>query len=331
MELVTKTLRTVHPGCVVKLRPAASAFHGGYEVTPTVSQRGPQDLCMAAGVYPTGWQWDIPNPTPLSIASFNNMAAFRYYASEVQGGPNGVGEIGFRAAAGAKFGDAERLLAFQRCLTLAHDIGLLEYVIWGESWTFSDPAAYFPRLAAFRDLLIRQPRRPGFDLRLINDSKATFAHPPYSKSVELDLSDVFRWLEERGYRFFLTTPAAEPLQKGAFKASIRLSELTKSEGEQQLIHLYQVLAGIEPTGVVLPWLERSSHRQSLTGLPCHVDVQFPGARGLCDAVSLSPTRLQICAPPGTLVRWRRAGGTGEWNDLVTASDSRITIADLGKQ
>ena len=331
MELAAKTLRTVHPGCVVKLRPAASPFHGGYEVTPTVSQRGPQDICMAAGIYPTGWQWDIPNPTPLSASSFTNMVAFRYYASEAQGGPNGVGEIGFRAAAGAKFGDAERLLAFERCLTLAYDVGLLEYVIWGESWTFSDPATYFPRLAAFRDLLMRQPRHSGFDLRLVHDPKASFAHPPYSREIELDLSPVFRWLEERGVRFFLTTPAADPLQKAEAKASVKISDLLKFEGDQQFAFLYKALAGIEPTGVVLPWLDRTSCRQSLTGLPCHVEIEFPGARGLCDAVSLSPTRLQLYAPPATLVRWRHRGPAGDWHDLVTATDSRITILDISNR
>ena len=328
VDLVSKALRVAHPGCVVKVRPAAAPFQGGNEVTPTVTQRGAQDLCMAAGIYPTGWQWDIANPDPLSTASFSNITALRYYASEVQGGPNGLGEIGFRAAPGASFGDPERLVAFQRVMALAYDIGLLEYVIWGESWTFSDPAAFFPRLVAFRDLLTRQPRARGFDLCLVNDTKADFAHPPYRKQTELDLSGVFCWLEERGYRFCLAAAPAVPLLKGEPKASVKLSELAKLGPAERLVHLHRALAGVARTGVVLPWLARASRYQSLTGLPCDLEVQFPGARGTCDALSLSPTRLQVYAPPGTLVRWRRPGEAGDWNDLVTARDSSLTIVDL---
>jgi len=324
-----RAVRAVHPGCIIKARPAAVPFHGGHEVTTAVTQRGEQDLCMAAGVYPTGPQWDIHNPTPLSVGSFNNMQAFRYYAPEVLGGPNGVGEIGFRAAPGATFGDAERLLAFQRTMALTYDIGLLEYVIWGESWTFTDPATYFPRLVAFRDELTRRPRRPGFDLRLVIDTPASFAHPPYSKERKPDLSPVFRWLEERGYRFFLTVPAAMPQQKGEFKASVKFSELAKLTFAEQVARLRQALEGVAPTGVVLPWLRRHTYRQSLTGLPCHVDIEFPGATGICDAVNLTDDVLQVYASPGTLVRWRRPGEAGDWHDFVTPEDSRLTIVNVG--
>jgi hypothetical protein len=330
VETVSKAVRAAHPGCVIKVRPAAEPFRGGLDVTPAVSQRGAQDICMAAGVYPTGWQWDINNPTPLSAASFNNMEAFRYYASEVQGGPNGVGEIGFRVPPGSKFGDAERLVAFQRCMSLAHDLSLLEFVIWGESWTFSDPASFLPKLLEFRDLLARRPRGAGFDLRLVNDTNADFAHPPYTKEAKPDLSPLFRWLDERGYRYFLTTPAAMPTQKGQHKVSVALSELAKVGPPQQLARLAKALAGTAPTGVVLPWLDRSGYQQSLTGLPCDVEIQFPGAAGLCDAVSLSPTRLQVYAPPGTLVRWRRPSQAGDWTDFATPRDSLLTIIDLGK-
>jgi len=328
MRRVAKALRTAHPGCVVKLRPAADPFRGGQGVTPAVTQRGPQDLCMAAGVYPNGWQWDIANPTPLSRASFANMEAFRYYASSVLGGPNGLGEIGFRATAGASFGDAERLLAFERVMTLAYDIGLVEYVIWGESWTFGDPATYFPRLLAFRDVLTRRPQRRTFDLRLVNDGNVSFAHPPYTKVAAPDLSDIFRWLEERGYKFHLAMPAAVPLLKGEFQVSLKLSELAAVPRGQRAVALQEALGGVTPTGVVLPWLGRSSFEQSLTGLPCQVEVEFPNARGTCDAVSLSPSRLQVYAPPGTLMRWRSGHGQGAWHDVVTAADSRITIVDI---
>ena len=329
LALVAESVRAVHPGCVIKARPAADLFLGGREVTAAVTQRGAQDICMAAGVYPTGWQWDIHNPTPLSTSSFNNLEAFRYYPSDVQGGPNGVGEIGFRAAQGASFGDEERLLAFQRTLTLTYDIGLLEFVIWGESWTFSDPATYFPRLLAFRNELTRRPRRPGFDLCLVNDTNANFGHPPYTKARKPDLSAVFRWLEERGYKSFLTTPVALAKQKGEYKASVKFSQLTKLKLAEQVALLRKALEGVTPTGVVLPWLRRHTYRQSLTGLPCHVEIEFPGAKGICDAVSLSPTLVQIYAPSGTLVRWRKPGEDDDWTDFVTGNNSRLTIVDTG--
>jgi len=328
VDVVAKAIRAVHPGCVIKVRPAAAPFHGGHDVTVAVTQRGVQDICMAAGVYPTGWQWDINNPTPLSTSSFNNLEAFRYYSSEVQGGPNGVGELGFRATAQADFGDEERLLAFQRGMTLTYDIGLLEFVIWGESWTFTNAAAYFPILVAFRNRLTKRPRHPAFDLRLVNDTNANFAHPPYTKERKPDLSPIFRWLEVRGYKFFLTTPAAMPKQKGKYRASLNLSELMKLKPAQRIPRLHKALAGLAPTGVVLPWLQRRTYRQSLTGLPCNVEIEFPGAKGTCDAASLSPTRLQIYAPRGTLVRWRRPTAAGDWNDLITRKDSRITIVDI---
>jgi len=325
---VADALRAAHPGCVIKVRPAAVPFLGGHDVTPIVSQRGPQDMCMAAGVYPTGWQMDIQNPNPLTAGSFTNMQAFRCYPTEIQGGPNSIGEIGFRAAEGARFGDPERLVAFQRVMALAHDLGLIEYVIWGESWTFSDPATFLPRLLAFRDLLIQRPRRPGFDLRLVNDNNTNFAHPPYTQGANPDLSHLFRWLEERGYRFFITVPAAMKHQKGEFEASVAFSELLKLTPAEQVALLHEKLAGIAPSGVVLPWLDRRAYYQSLTGLPCNVEIEFPGAEGICDAVSLSPALLQIYAPPGTLVRWRKPGGD-DWNDFVTPEDSRIAFLDIG--
>jgi len=328
MNRVAEVLRKVHPGCVVKLRPADSPFRGGHEVTPIVTQRGPQDICMAAGVYPSGWQWDIANPTPLSTASFTNMEAFRYYAPEVQGGPNGLGEIGFRAAAGSSFGDPERLLAFERVMALAYDIGLEEFVIWGEAWTFSDPATYFPRLVAFRDALVRRPRHPGFDLRLVNDKAVNFAHPPYTKVANPDLSHIFRWLEERGYKFFITVPAAMRHQKeGQFKVSVNISELLALPRGEQLTFLERKLADVEPTGIILPWLGRRSYRQSITGLPCDIEIEFPDAQGTCDAVSLGPSLVQIYAPSGTLVRWRRPGES-QWHDFTMPPDTRITFLQL---
>jgi len=330
MRRVADALRRVHPGCVVKLRPADAPFQGGYEITPIVTQQGPQDICMAAGVYPSGWQWDIANPTPLSTASFTNMEAFRYFAPEVQGGPNGLGEVGFRATAKSTFGDPERLLAFQRVMALAYDIGLQEFVIWGESWTFSDPATYFPRLKTFHDALVRRPRHPGFDLQLVNDTNVDFSHPPYRKEAKPDISHIFRWLEERGYKFFLTVPAAMRHQKAKpFKTSLKLSDLLKLPRSEQLAFLEKQLADIEPTGVILPWLGRRSYRQSITGLPCEIEIEFPDAEGLCDAVSLSPTLVQIYAPSGTLVRWRRPGES-EWHDFTMPPETRITFLELDK-
>ena len=330
LKTVVGALRAAHPGCVVKVRPYCSPEQGGYELTPLVSQTGPQDLCMACGSYPTGPQWDIRNPNPLGRASLNNLQRLRYYAPAVQGGANAVGEMGFRVAAGSDFGDAERLLAFERSMALAWDLGLAEFVIWGEQWSFDDPALYFPRLTAFRDALVRTPRRSAFDLRLVNDGNVAFALAPYRPSPGADYSAAFEWLEERGYRFYVTVPAAMPHQRGQHAASLNLSELTGKKPAAQIAALREALKSVEPTGRVLPWRPVPGHRLSITGLQCLVDVEFSGARGLCDAVSLGPGRVQLYAPPDTVVRWRR-GAEDAWHVLTTASDCRITVLAVAER
>ena len=327
LHAVTAALRDAHPGCVVKARPFCEPTSGGRELTPLVSQNGPQDICMACGFYPTGAQWNIHNPNPLGHASFNNLQVVRFYSTWVQGGANGVGEIGFRAPPGADFGDAERLLAFQRTMALAWDVGLLEFVIWGEQWTFDDPTRHFPMLVAFRGELVRRPRRPSFDLRLVNDENAMFALAPYQPSKGADYSAAFRWLEERGYKYYLAAPDALPHLKGQHKASLDLSELTGKPAAEQVRRLRQALEGVEPTGIVLPWAAVPGRRQSITGLPCRIEIDFPDAAGICDAVSLGPRRLQVYAPPATLVRWRKRPGSGAWRMLTTPADARLTVLE----
>lgn len=328
VNTVTRALREAHPGCVVKPRPAAAAMQGGHEVTPMVTQRGEHDVCMAATAYPTSASWKIANPNPVAAASFNNMQAIRYYSSQVQGGPNGLGEVGFRAPPGADFGDEERLLGFERCMSLAYDVGLVEYVIWAEAWSFSHPAGYFPLLHAFRDALVREPRRPEFDLRLVNSHGVNFQHHHSGRKPHEDFAPLFQWLEGHGWKFFLTTPAAMPLQKGAFGVSFDLAALTGMPGADRVSVVSRALAGRSPTGLVLPWPSDPLPRHSLTGLPCRMEVEFLGTDALCDAVSLTDTKLQLYAPRGTRFRVRPQYGAGLWAESTTASDSRITIVEV---
>ena len=333
LKTVTKALRAAHAGCIVKARPFAAPPQGGGALTPIVSQQGPQNVSMACGFYPTGASWTIRNPNPIAPACFNNLQVCRYYSSWVQGGPNGLGEIGFRIPRGAAYGDAERLLAFQRTMALAHDIGLTEFVIWGEAWTFDDPARYFPLLVAFRDQLVRHPRAPAgqFDLRLVNDNNLNFTRAPYRPAPNSNLSPTFRWLETRGYRFYLTTPDAMAHQKARANASLKLSELAGRPTATQTAHLHKALAGILPSGVVLPWTSTPGNRQSITGLPCGIEIEFPGANGLCDAVGLGPGRVQVYAREGTVVRWRNPHPNAPWHVLTTSADSRLTVLDVGTE
>jgi hypothetical protein len=323
LEVVTKALRAAHPGCLVKPRPSISVL-GGQDVGALVSQKGPQTICVGCGYYPTGWQWRITNPNPLTADSYNNLQSIRYGSSWELGGPNGIGEIGFRVAPGSTFGDPERLLGFERCMALAYDIDLLEYNIWCESYSFSDPRRYFPYLLAFRNALVERPRRPGIDLRLVNDKNLNYDHAPYKQTPEAEMSPTFRWLEEHGYRFTLAASEALPLLKGKPKASLNLSEVAGLPAEEQVAKVAKAVGGIKPASVVLPWAPVPGHRQSITGQPCVLEVEFPGAKGLCDAASLGRGQVQLYAPPGTRVRWRKPGAK-DWGEGATPTESRISM------
>ena len=60
-------------------------------------------------------------------------------------------------------------------------------------------------------------------------------------------------------------------------------------------------------------------------MPCEIEIEFPGAERLCDAVSLGGGRVQVYAPEATVVRWRTRGAGGKWHVLTMPPTSRLMI------
>ena len=169
-----------------------------------------------------------------------------------------MGEIGFFKASDDSFGDEEKLLAFERAMSIAYDQGMDEFMLWGGSFSFKNPEIYFPKLKRFRDNLTMQPRSDHFDLRILIDNNEWLyveSNPPSSK-LDMEIQpylNLIKTLDENGYTWFYTHPNAEGFQSISFNATIKLSEIKgKDESEQNRI-ISERVGNITPSGRYYPW------------------------------------------------------------------------------
>lgn len=192
---------------------------------------------------------------PISQTSFLRMARLRM-SPNVFGWPGGIGEIGFFIRKpGDPFGDEERLRGFERALTIAYELGQTDFCCWSDSFSFSDPATYYPKLAAFRDELVKQPRPARLDVRMLLDTGAPLFVESNQSALDLakqPLLPAIRWLDEHGYVWYCSSPEAVPYEAESAVAEVKSSELVGRDAAQVLS---QKLADVKPSGTELPWVE----------------------------------------------------------------------------
>ena len=256
LNKVASSIRAVddNPNHRITIRPSTADSY----TRTRIGQDGIHDCDYGTGVYPTSWAWYLSNyESPISETSYLRMSALR--SSPVACGcAGGVGEIGFYKAHMDTFGDDEKLVAFERAMSIAYDQGMGEFMLWGGGFTFEDPEIYFPKLKTFRDTLVMQPRSSCFDVRILIDNDEWFYTGSSSTESALDMSEqpyrhLVERLDEDGYSWFYTHSDAAPLQGACYKSTINFSEITgKSEAEQDMC-INERLGDITPSGTKYAW------------------------------------------------------------------------------
>ena len=217
-----------------------------------IAQDGIQDYDYGNTAYPTSYAWYLTNyENPVSETSYLRMSKLRS-SPLAYGCAGGVGEVGFMKAPMDTFGDEEKLAGFERAMSIAYDQGMDEFMIWGSGFSFADTETYFPKLKAYRDDLVTQPRPTRFDVRILIDNDEWFytregpesalnmSEQPYKHLVDV--------LDTEGCSWFYTHSDAVPLQNVCYKATITFSEIKgKSEAAQDVL-INQRLEGITPSG-----------------------------------------------------------------------------------
>lgn len=223
-----------------------------------IAQGGIQDYDYGNTAYPTSSAWyftDYENST--SETSYLRMSRLRS-STVAYGCAGGVGEIGFYKAPMDTFSDEEKLAAFERAMSIAYDQGMDEFVMWEGSFSFADPEMYFPKLKAYRDDLVTQPRPTCFDVRILIDNGEWFWTESSPQESALNISDqpykhLVETLDEIGYIWFYTHPDATSLQNVCYKATINFSEIKgKTEAEQDIL-VSERLGDISPSGKRYLW------------------------------------------------------------------------------
>jgi hypothetical protein len=214
------------------------------------------DYDYGTGCYPTHWSWYFKRyANPISQTSFLRMARLRM-SPNVFGWPGGIGEIGFFIRKpGDPFGDEERLRGFERAMTIAYELGQTDFCCWSDSFSFSDPATYYPKLAVFRDELVKQPRPARLDVRMLLDTGDPLFVESNQSALDLakqPLLPAIRWLDEHGYVWYYSSPEAVPYEAESAVAEVKSSELVGRDAAQVLS---QKLAGVKPSGTELLWVE----------------------------------------------------------------------------
>ncbi len=224
-----------------------------------IASDGSQDYDYGSGGYPTSSSWYFKKyASPVSPTSYLRMA-YLHDSPFVFGGPGGIGEIGFfRRPPKDAFGDEERLAGFQRAMRIAYELGMDEFQLWGGGFSFDKLEVYFPKLIEFRNELVKQPRPTNLDVRLVvaAEDRMYVGTPPASSELDMTaqpFAPAIRFLDEKGYTWFHTSPEAMAIQSVGATATINLSDLKgKNAGEQEQF-LAEALRGVKPSGIVLPW------------------------------------------------------------------------------
>ncbi len=241
----------------ITIRPNSNDFY----IRSRIAQDGIQDYDYGTGVYPTSWAWFLKSyENPISDTSYLRMSSLRS-SPLAYGGPGGVGEIGFFHTQKDTFGDNEKLLAFERAMSIAYDQGMDEFMIWGTGFSFKNPEIYFPRLKEFRDSLVKQPRPGRFDLMILSDNKDWLYKEGNLPVSKLDMNKqpyyhLVKTLDERGYTWFcIKSSNAESIQSISYNATINLSEINGKSVQEQDRIISETLKNITPSGKQYPWPE----------------------------------------------------------------------------
>lgn len=218
-----------------------------------IAADGAFDYDYGSGGYPTHSSWYFKQYAhPISRSSFMRMIRFRLPPA-VLGAAGGIGEIGFFNRKGVDdFGDEAKLAGFERAMRIAWQMGMDEFCLWSGDFSFADLPTYLPRLAAFRDELVKTPRPARFDVALVLDTN----DPLYVESGRsgLDMAKqpfaaVASYLDGQGYVWYVTAPAAEAVQ--TVRPTVRV--LASAVVGQPLAVLQRLLQGVRPSGEPLPW------------------------------------------------------------------------------
>jgi hypothetical protein len=223
-----------------------------------IAQDGIQEYDCGNTAYSTSSAWYLTNyESPISETSYLRMSRLRS-SPVAYGCAGGVGEVGFAKAPMDTFGDDEKLAAFERAMSIAYEQGMDEFMLWFGGFTFEDPETYFPKLKAFRDTLVMQPRSSCFDVRILIDNDEWFYTDSSSTESALNMSEqpyrhLVDTLDTDGYSWFYTHSDAVSLQNVCYKTTINFSEITgKSETEQD-IFINERLSDITPSGKRYLW------------------------------------------------------------------------------
>ncbi len=223
-----------------------------------IAQNGTQDYDYGTGTYPTSASYLLTSyENPISNSSYLRMSKLRSTPFSY-GGAGGVGEIGFFQTSNDSFGDDEKLLGFQRAMSIAYDQGMDEFMLWGDSFSFKNPEIYLPKLKEFRDNLTVQPRSNFFNVRvLIDNDDGLFIEPnDHSSKLDMDIQPyiyLIKTLDEKGYTWFYTHSNAVVFQRISFNSTIKLSEIKgKNEPEQNKI-ISERIGNIKPSGRSYLW------------------------------------------------------------------------------
>lgn len=257
VERVISAIRRVDPNPAhrITIRPNTRNPY----VRTMIAENGAQDFDYGNGGYPTSPAWYLKKyVSPTSITADLRLASF-HESPLVFGAPGGIGEVGFFSLPGQKgFGDRQKLLGFERAMTIAYEMGDDEFLMWSGAFGFADPSVYFPKLVAFRNRLVGRPRPARFDVRLVMGSGTALYRENRPQTSGLDLRDqpvlaALRYLDEHGYVWYYTTSQAMQIQHASAAATIDLSELKGKSAEAQAAFLRAKLRNVAPSGLPLPW------------------------------------------------------------------------------
>ncbi len=242
-----RSIDNIHPiGIRLNTQDQTVPYNNKNQLLRTkINLSGTHDIDYGTGAYPIGANWVLPaNKSPLSETSYFMMDYLLRASPLMLGKSGGVGEIGFLKGSLDTFGDEEKLRAFERALSIAYDIGFTEVIMWSENFQFADPISFFPRLKAFRDMLLTRPRLTRFNVRVLNDTTGALIQtmPAWDSTLVLDIPNepyyhLIRFLDESGCSWvYVDSTDAELLQPNIYDTTIRLSEIQgKTFAEQNLL------------------------------------------------------------------------------------------------
>jgi hypothetical protein len=213
---VAKAIRQADPNRLVVTSPNGLLYPRGFEqvfhLVQLLKRADSQVHRLDCHHYPNGWWvgggWPTDrreraphawqNVNPISEPVFCNLGTvFRSHSTTALGYPRLANEVGVAVPVGSEaLGDDERLLMFERVMTVLYDMGVAAMVPYSGAWGFTDWETYFPRLLEFRDKLVTAPRPDTYDASVVTDQSLPQVYDP---GLAGQINPAFRVLEEAGY------------------------------------------------------------------------------------------------------------------------------------